>query len=163
MKTLFLSCFLFSLSASAATLSFDSDVERSGEKLASFPREFLGLMVDAGVQPYYHDDGTRISYSLNDLSCVIRGNYNNDGELAGVPSYECGVANGNARVRIGEARGFVRILGDLEQVAEGKVFFTDCAMGRCYASAKRISCTIDTGIEEFGKGRFACEVTDGQE
>lgn len=169
-KFLFSLCFttLFTTTALAATITITSDQDVTDPKLqqlTDLPQAFLGILSDQGI-PMQDLGGGKYQVEVKDLHCdyYSRGAY--DGPISGISTERCKINSEPVKDTtkgdpLHESRALVTLLGKIESV-ELDIYFTDCGMGYCGTDAKKISCMIDTNIEEFAKGRFTCTLEDNQ-
>ena len=125
------------------------------------------LLLDAGVVLKKAEGGVFVLEAKN-LHCDQYTNAAVDASnaRAALPSIKCRINSRNKRgaqagQTLGEGRAFAELLQKGQ--AEGRVEFTDCAMGGyCSMFAKAIRCTIDTKIDDFGDRRWSCVFDDGR-
>lgn len=163
MKNLALILAFLAPAAFATSITVKSDDLK--QALAPLPQATIGLLSDLGFK--LQDAGNGVfTVEVKNLHCDYRhrGAWPQEHPLAGVQTTICrynseNVMNTTKGRLFKESRGLNDILNVLDQ--QGTVVFTDCAMGYCGTFAASISCTVDTKVQQFLKGRFACTYTDG--
>jgi hypothetical protein len=153
---------LISPLALAASVTVKSNDAK--EALQPLPQKTIGILTDAGFK--LKDAGNGVfTVEVKNYHCDYRhrGAWPSEDPVAGVPTTVCRYNSKNVQdTKKGrifrEAYGMDSVLSVLD--TEGGVLFTDCGMGYCGTFAKSISCSVDTKIQEFSAGRFACTYTD---
>lgn len=168
MKNFLLSLLVLCASTSqAASVKISSRADLNApntSELESVPQTIMGLLVDQGLK--FKPVGNKVyQIQMKDINCASKSNSSIDGVISGIPSEACRYNSGNEPdsdkgTILKEARSLQGILSQIEN-ANTNVVFTDCVLGgRCYTSAKSITCQVDTKIETFSDGRFSCEFVD---
>ncbi|MGA7489436.1 MAG: hypothetical protein WBW74_21135 [Xanthobacteraceae bacterium] len=155
------------LAATSAAFCASVTVPDNSATLAGVAGATTALLLDAGVRLQNSSGGVFV-LEVKNFHCDqnLNGALDASNPRAGLPTLKCRINSQNKRdTTAGRIFGEARAMTDLLYKVEGGggVAFTDCGMGYCAIFAKSIKCTIDTKIEDFGKGgRWSCIFTDGR-
>ena len=163
--TLSLSLGFSAFADSIRITSNNQNPEPRTEKLTEVPQELLGILLDQGLKLTKASNGL-FTLKVSKIHCDILGRPALDTEIAGIRTVKCRVNSEPVMFTkkgalVKEGRALVDVLTKIERDSEEAIAFSDCSMGgKCSADVGTIICTVDTKIETFSEGRFACTLAN---